>query len=710
MIKTRLFSCIMAVLLIVTLFGSAACGKDNETTTQSQSTTSALSTQTTSSTSSVKTSPATTKLAGTSVTISDTAREYNAGIDGKVNVVIPANTLAAGTKLEINELAERIPLDFGGFVPVNMFQISASQTTAFGGEITIEFSYDKDALDDTLDHSSQIAVAYYNEDYNAWQEVDFEIDKIKATAIVKTNHLSLWSLFVKDEKYVTLTGPHFTIYFNKDIDAPLMDGMELGQELIYQYATIVRTGMYDAIQAYEALGLKIPEHTKVYIDAFDKFKEREAEWGWFSKNIEIPTSYYQEEELKMAVAHEMFHAVQNEYVTFITMDHDRWFMEATADYAAAYVATAYGLSDKLPYSYLNTGISSRNTQHMYQTAHFIKYLVDCGYDFKGMFGYVISGGGSAERNLAAYLNTKGTSLNQVYKDFVWTVIFDNNSWVEPLKTNITGDIAKYKLELDLDKKPGLVQTVEVGSYYAAALMAVKITSSEDLIIPITVKATDATVYSLDVQYALFDDDSRSGYIKKANIDSEPTSVSVFDGQYLYFLVINDAQNASVIIEIGEAEEEEEPEPYSKSVVAYIYNKDFMVDVDFYLQASAPFVIEQEIEHPRDGSIILDIIFDKSDKDISIDMEAIVTNARFNKPDDWAPYLELKITDMYWETHAGEVRDSRNRELILADGDGFISAYFIVILGVYDTQEGRFLNNPPSGIVVSVRAWCVVKSQ
>lgn len=706
MIKTRLFSCIMAVSLIVTLFGGVACGKDNETTTQSQSTTSVLSTQTTSSSSSVTTSPATTKLAGTSVTISDTAKEYNAGIDGKVNVVIPANTLAAGTKLEINELAERIPLDFGGFVPLNMFQISASQTTAFGGEITIEFSYDKDALDDTLDHSSQIAVAYYNEDYNAWQEVDVEIDKIKATAIVKTNHLSLWSLFVKDEKYVTLTGPRFTIYFNEDIDAPRMDSMEPGDP-IYQYAAIARTGMYDAIQAYEeTLGLKIPEHTKVYIDAFDKFEEREAEWGWFSKNIEIPTSYYLEKELKMAVAHEMFHAVQNEYVTFAKMDQDRWFMEATADYAAAYVATAYGLSDKLPYSYLNTGISHRNTEHMYQTAHFIKYLVDCGYDFKEMFEYVISGGSIAENNLNAYLNTKGTSLIQVYKDFVWTVIFDNNSWVEPLKTNITGDIAKYKLELDLDKKPGLVQTVEVGSYYAAALMAVKITSSEDLIIPITVKATDATVYSLDVQYALFDDDSRSGYLEKANIDSEPTSVSVFDGQYLYFLVINDAQNASVIIEIGEAEEEKKPEPYSKSVVAYVYNKNFMVDVDFYLQASAPFVIEQETEHPTDGSIILDIIFDKSDKDISIDMEAIVTNARFSTPDDWAPYLELKITDMYWETNSGEVRDSRNRELILADSDDSISAYFIVILGVYDTQEGRFLNTQPSGIVISVSAGCV----
>jgi hypothetical protein len=296
-----------------------------------------------------------------------------------------------------------------------------------------------------------------------------------------------------------------------------------------------------------------------------------------------------------------------------------------------------------------------------------------------MFEYVISGGSIAENNLNAYLNTKGTSLIQVYKDFVWTVIFDNNSWVEPLKTNITGDIAKYKLQLDLDKEPGLVQTVEVGTYYAAALMAVKITSSEDLIIPITVKATDATVYSLDVQYALFDDDSRSGYLEKANIDSEPTSVSVFDGQYLYFLVINDAQNASVIIEIGEAEEE--PEPYSRNVVAYVYNKEFMVDVELYLQASAPFVIEQETEHPTNGSIILDIIFAKSAKDISIDMEAIVTNARFSTPDDWAPYLELKITDMYWDTHSGEVRDSRNRELILADGDGFISAYFIVILGV-----------------------------
>jgi len=704
MFKTRLFSYIMAIILIATLFGGTSCSKGDKTTTQSASTTSAHSTQTTSTGSTANTTIVTTKLDGTSITVSDTAKEYSAGLDGKVNVVIPPNTMSAGTKVEINEVAERIPLDFGGFIPQNMFEISASQIDGFNGQITIEFPYDKNSLDVILEDSMQIAVAYYNEDYGAWQEVDFEIDNIKSSAIVKTDHLSLWSLFIKDSKYVTSTGPHFTIYFNKDLNAPLMEGME-AHDLIYQYAAVARTGMYDAIQAYEdTLGLKIPEHTKVYIDAFDRYKEREAEWGWFSKNIEIPTTYYEQKDLKIAVAHEMFHAVQNEYVTFTKMDQDRWFMEATADYAAAYVATSYGLPDNLRYSYLNSGIGDRDTYHMYQTAHFIKYLVDCGYDFKEMFEFVISGGSIAENNLNAFLNNKGTSLVEVYKNFVWTVIFENNSWVEPLKTNIYGDIAKYKLELDLDEQPRLVQQVDVGSYYAAALMAVKITSADDLIIPITVKATDATVYSLDVQYALFDDESRTGYLEKDDISSKPAEVSVFDGQYLYFLVINSAQNASVTIEIGEAEEE--PEPYSKSVVAYVYNKDFQVDVEFYLQSSAPFVIEKDMEHPVDGSIILDIIFDKSDKDISIDMEAIVTNARFSTPDDWAPYLELRITDMYWETHSGQIRDSRNRELLLADSNGFTSAYFIVILGVYDTQEGRFHNNPPSGIVVAVRAWVV----
>ncbi|MFA6771360.1 MAG: hypothetical protein WCS74_01780, partial [Dehalococcoidales bacterium] len=384
--KNRFLAIFAVVLILASNPVLASCGKDEPGTTSVA--TSPNQVTTTSAPASATTASAEDK---TSIIINKPGQENTVTLDGKVKAIIPANTLTEGTKVEINQIGQSMEHDFNGFKPAGLFEITSSAGSQLGGEITLEFSYDQSSLNRDLEISDQIAVAFYDEEYEAWQEVDFEVSNSNSSVSVKTSHLSLWSIFGFEDDYVTSTLPGFTIYFNKEINAPAIGSVSSG-EPIYEYAAIVRTGLYDASKAYSGLNLKMPDHTRVYIDQWDS--DKEAEWGWFSKNIEIPVTYIDEQELHMVSAHELFHAVQNQYVTFATMAANRWFMEATADYAAAHVATSYGLKESLPYSYLRTGISSSSTFHMYQTAHFIKFLVDNGYSFKGLFEGVMNGSGN----------------------------------------------------------------------------------------------------------------------------------------------------------------------------------------------------------------------------------------------------------------------------------------------------------------------------
>jgi len=78
---------------------------------------------------------------------------------------------------------------------------------------------------------------------------------------------------------------------------------------------------------------------------------------------------------------------------------------------------------------------------MYQTAHFIKFLVDNGYSFKGLFEGVMNGSGNALANLNTYISSKGGSLPELYNKFAYNVLFTSSVKTEALKTDLFTDVA-----------------------------------------------------------------------------------------------------------------------------------------------------------------------------------------------------------------------------------------------------------------------------
>jgi len=628
-------------------------------------------------------------------TISSENKENRVTVESKVQAIIPPNTVPEGTQIVITELDQLIDHDFAGFRPVGLFDISSSGEDEFGNAVTLEFEYNKKDLDPTLDASDQLAIAYFDELYNRWQETDFEIDETNSRVIVKTNHLSLWSLFVQDSKYVTLSWPNFIIYFNKDAQAPAI-GTIVSGDPIYEYATIVRTGLYDAYKAYGDLLFKLPGHTKVYIDSWGS--DKEAEWGWFSKNIEIPLTYIFADELKMVSAHELFHAVQNQYVNFAAMAMDRWWMEATADYAAAYVATNYGLKEKLKFNYLNVGITDSETFHTYQTAHFIKYLVDAGYDFEEMFSSVMTQKGGVLETLNSYCASKKMPLATHYDHFAYSVLFENSILTQDLGTDVYTDLVSNKLELNLDAPTELSELVNVGSSYAATLAGIKLISDQDADFEISLKAIEPTS-GVKVQYILADGPNKDNVVNTGFLDHNAIEMTVKDGNYLYFLVTNfSPQNGFVTVVVNQ---ESKPQPYANQRTVLIYNDTFLVDVEFNLSANTLFAISREIVN---GEVLfLQIDFDKSNKDIVIDVEAIVSNLRFSSEGDWGENHEPVINEMGWVNAAGDIQGSETSLTIPAGDTGIKSIGYSLIIDIHNTEENTYYWGGAANVVqITVR--------
>lgn len=613
------------------------------------------------------------------VTISSEDQEFVAALGSQVKLTIPPGALSQGTTVAIQELAQLKPYDFAGFEPVRLFEISSSGEAEFSQDVTLEFEYRKEALDDTLEVSDQLAIAYFDETYARWHEVDFEVDETNSKVSVQTNHFSLWSLF--ESKYVTLTGPHFTVYFNKDVNAPLI-GSVLSGDPIYEYAAIVRTGLYDAQKAYVDKGLKLPENTRVYIDNWGA--DREAQWGWYSKNIEIPVTYIYEDELHLVAAHELFHAVQNQYVNFISMDRNRWWVEATADYAAAYLATNYGLKEALKLNYLNTGITSNETFHAYQTAYFVKYLVDNGFDFKGMFEYVMDPQKSAIDALQAYGLEQNISLRTLYNDFAYSVLFEDRINTEKLEADVYTSLVANKLEFDAQGANKISDLVTVDSNYAAKLAGVKIISENDDDITVSLRALEPTS-GVMVQYIVASGPDRADVISRDGLDHNPVELTVKEGEYIYFLVTNYApENGSVTIVINQ---ESQPQPYSHTRTTNFYNNYFMVDVAFNLLANQSFVLSQEIINGDTLNVMLD--FPKSDKDIIIDLETVVSNLAFTPEFGAGPNHEAVFKEMYWSTGDGDIYDSQIQLVIPVGETRIKSMGYVIIIDIHNTEEDAF---------------------
>ncbi len=568
-----------------------------------------------------------------------------------VTVVVPAGTVPQDSPVSIREVTAKPEGDYSGLKALGAYEITIGDQLIFQNPLEIQIQYDTADLRKDVPAQDQFFVAYLDETVQRWVETDFTLDETGSKVIISADHLTIWALFGLEDGVAVSYAPHFKIYFNEKLNAPLLSDKPSGAGLIFDFASQVRAALADAYDRYAAgqgtsnTGFKLPEQTQVYID--DWGVEKTAEWGWFSKNIEIPTSYSDLQELNQDSAHELFHAAQNQYMRVPTMLANRWWMEATADYAAARVGTSNGLKTNMGLDFIKKPLDDGDTKHMYRVSHFIDYLVSQGVDFKDLFEATISAGDPI-RGMEDHLRSAGLALDELYTGFASSFIFGTKLQREPLPTGSLTDMADYKDEYNRERISAST-LVAVPAHYAARLAAYALTDNPGVTYTAVLSALEPGP-SVQVRYAVSSDSSPDGIYQMGELEGgKPEKVDLRGGEVVFFLVTNGGgSQETVTVAIDRPAG---VSTYENTRTATLYNKFYTVDVSFTLTSNAPFEIVREMVAPNGETLILDLRMTTGLKGAVLNATATASNLQLAEPTAH-PNLIPSIYETQWSLSDG----------------------------------------------------------
>ena len=291
----------------------------------------------------------------------------------EIRVTIPGGVLSTGTELTISAL-NNYPIIPGSDGIMAIFDVEIAGMNKFSEAIEIEFSYNPSDIPEGKTANDMLKAVHWNADENLWEAKPIIVDEENSKATLYTDALSPVGLFM-DSDLVIKDSEHFRLTYGKKM---FIDPKE------WKSQEEMADKLLDFLENYYSLytvdnDFNVPpahwfQDGKILVRLDDDYVE--SEWSWKTGAI-FMTSYNGREELKEEVAHELFHAVQNSYYTTtveMLFVGRRWWMEATADYAANIIAGA-GSLEPLKSDYFIKPLSMQNGKHEYQTAHFIDYIV-----------------------------------------------------------------------------------------------------------------------------------------------------------------------------------------------------------------------------------------------------------------------------------------------------------------------------------------------
>jgi len=114
-------------------------------------------------------------------------------------------TVSSDVSLTISVLSKN---DLGNFTTPNksldvFVNISTDTTTSVDAVIAIPYT-DSMLYDSGVQQESDLALAYYNEDFGKWITLSSEVDTTEDVVYAETNHFSLWTITEDDSDSVNL--------------------------------------------------------------------------------------------------------------------------------------------------------------------------------------------------------------------------------------------------------------------------------------------------------------------------------------------------------------------------------------------------------------------------------------------------------------------------------------------------------------------------
>jgi hypothetical protein len=389
-------------------------------------------------------------------------------------------------------------------------QLGEAKQERLKHSVLLEFPYDPTRLPVGADPESQLALAHLDPSTGTWILAATKVDTQRHVLRTRTRHLSTWSgIYISNHWHISRSR-RFNVVFSPG-ETVVMQQVKGPAGLIAagDYAEILGRSLDLSLERYEAADFNVPEGDgeedgRIWAflgsaTAYWGTQVVESQWSAYSGNLLFPTNYEDRRQADHDAAHELFHKIQNLDLNIGSMDLRRWWIEASADYAAARI----GLQQKGPITSMGESIKPRYLEktitfsirsddgkqpqsfHDYSTSHFIDYLVKQGADFKAMWDVVANPSwgdlGDAIDPLDKYLRGRfGAShgLDSYYRDFAQFYLFDSQSPMHKLPNGFFEDVASQKLTLTSGLRSGnLAASLE--ALHSAQVFAVRAAAEKD---------------------------------------------------------------------------------------------------------------------------------------------------------------------------------------------------------------------------------------
>ena len=297
---------------------------------------------------------------------------------GGIVVSVPGEAITASGSLSVQRLSfsPAVPVTVGELVAGFAIELPGQPASApLKAPATITFTLDPARLRADVPAAEAAWVVSWDGRSNDLVEEPAVVDAVAGTVTVHPMHFSSWWLYVFGPGDVYGTSPHFTFRFPAAINVNAW-----GTTDPFQVMARVRSKLEAYHDAYVAAGFAAPAN-KIPVRLMEAL---EAGYDPLNGDIVVSSFNYTSDAtmLEHELAHELFHAFQAAQLNLFSLDARRWFVEATADYAADALAAHSGRMGKdidATWSWYPLGLV--DGKHEYATSHFIAWLVARGKSF-----------------------------------------------------------------------------------------------------------------------------------------------------------------------------------------------------------------------------------------------------------------------------------------------------------------------------------------
>ena len=323
--------------------------------------------------------------------------------DGRLRVDVPAGAFAAADELVISRVESQVTSISEAFTPLGLYDVATVCGTQPELPVTITLTGVAAPAGAANATGNLVLAAWRHEELGAWVSVPADYDPKKGEVRCDVPHFTLFGWFSEKAGYQRRQIGDFELLWDAEvfqIPAKVTDPSQLTGKITYSsandfaqylkpnedpaaYATLpalVRdSGIYlnYALRKYKDAGFK-PPGSPIPVVVETTLTSENARVKALGV-IHIGEYNNGSQQLKLAVAHELFHSVQNEYLWSLGgMTFLGWWCESTAEYAGSVVWKAGPPSRRPAPKYFSEALTSTANEHEYQSAHFIDCVVGSG--------------------------------------------------------------------------------------------------------------------------------------------------------------------------------------------------------------------------------------------------------------------------------------------------------------------------------------------